>query len=1358
MAGTVTIKAILDTGAFSRSLDDMRRRLKALESGSIDKVDQAASKAAAGIDRAAASAQRAADSLKGVRGDALDGVAESAGEAASAVDGISGAVGDAGDSLGDVDDADKRLDWKGLEDGETAAQRLDGGFTVLKGTLANLAADGIAKAASAAKDMAAEVIDIGKGFESSMSNVEALSGASEEELDALEGKARELGATTTFSASQAADALGYMALAGWDAQEMLDGVGGALTLAQAGEMDLAASSDLITDYLSAFGMQAGETNRMVDVLAYSQANANTTVEGLGMAFKNCAANAHAAGLDVETTSAAISMMANQGLKGSEAGTAMNAMLRDMTDKMKDGSIEIGKNKVQVMDAQGNYRDFAAILADVERGTYGMGDAEKAAALQSTFTADSIKGINLLLNAGSGGLATFRDELYSSGGAAEALAGTMTDNLGGDLAAMNSALEETAIKVYDKVREPLRELVQFITSDMVPGIEWLVENFDEVAPHAAAVAGAIALIAARGKLVKSDAYQALVKELFRVEGASTGAATAAGRNAAAQKTAAAATKTTAGTVKASTVAMNAGRIAAAGMGAALKTIAPLAAMSILLEVLFAIGGAMDDAREHGEKYRAATKGLEDAQKSMGDSAQAAKDAFEDADVSVSEYAGSIDDLKSRVDEALESNAELADSLGDIFKAAGAEVGSLEGYESTIEELAGRSDLSAEQVAKLELAVQGVNEACGTTYEVAQDSEGAYQIMADGAAVAKDEILKLCDAQQLQIQLEANKEAYAEVWKDHAEKVQTAADAQAGYNDIVAKRDAGEDVGNQVKELRDALNDANAALESSERVLKSTTEAQTLYQMALDQGPGSMSRAVADNQSLTAALAGTGRSALDFASDMEAVGVSAEKIAGVNQSVAADIAAAYDGTFASVKQVLDDHAIVADEESERVQLAFEAMGLSIQDMGDNAAEKLPVVQETLASMVGDVEPTLMDVAAACRANGYAIPESLAQSIASSSGLPVEQVQLMADQMAVKASFTAAAEKAAAEGGEIPKTLAAEISANSGIPKDQVKAMIDAMALEFAGGDVEAATSLLGHELNAGLVSGIEGSADMPAAAVGTMSQATIDKARETFGVHSPSTVFAEIGANVDQGLAQGVAQSEGIVSAAMSTMLTNAVSKASEAAGQGTAGLSKALADSMTEAAQSTSAGVSGMKASVTKGMAEIVANMKTIDQGKAAMDAAFDSVVSKAQSSMSAATDAVRNAVGAMKSAMNFSWSLPHLKVPHVQVSGKFNLDPPSAPNFKVNWYATGGIFDRASIIGVGEAGREAVVPLTRPNLAPFAEAVAAEMGGGGTTVVNNYYIDGIQVDAESAMGRAVADVARALRMEQRSNARRGYGR
>lgn len=299
-------------------------------------------------------------------------------------------------------------------------------------------------------------------FNASMSKTGALMGATQQEMTQLSNAAKEYGASTQFSATECSDALGYMALAGWDANQSISALPGVLNMAAASGMDLAQASDLVTDYLSAFGMEASQAGEMADVLSYAQAHSNTTTEGLGEAFKNCAANAHAAGMDLQTTTALLGQLANQGLKGSEAGTALTAVMRDMTAKMKDGAIQIGNTKVQVQDANGNYRDMIDILADVESATNGMGDAERAAALQSTFTSDSIKGLNLLLNAGSGSAEEFRDQLNDCGGSAEEMANKMNDNLAGDIKACQSAFESMQLAVGEKLDPVLRKAVQTLT--------------------------------------------------------------------------------------------------------------------------------------------------------------------------------------------------------------------------------------------------------------------------------------------------------------------------------------------------------------------------------------------------------------------------------------------------------------------------------------------------------------------------------------------------------------------------------------------------------------------------------------------------------------------------------------------------------------------------------------------------------------------------------------------------------------------------------------------------------------------------------------------------------------------------------
>lgn len=393
--------------------------------------------------------------------------------------------------LSDAEYAADKLD-NSLEEVESSAKKADDGFTMFKATLANLAADAIMRAVDGIKNLVGNVIELGQNFTSTMSEVSAISGATGEDFEKLEACAREYGATTVFSASNAAEALKYMSLAGWDADQSTSALGGVLNLAAASGMELGAASDMVTDYLSAFAMEAGDAAYFADLLSYAQSHSNTTAEALGEAYKNCAANLNAAGQDVETVTSLLEGMANQGYKGSEAGTAMAAIMRDITNGMKDGAIKIGETSVAVMDAQGNFRDLTDILTEVEAATNGMGDAERAVALSSTFTADSTKGLNLILNEGMDNIAGYEEELRGASGSAEEMANIMNDNLSGDVAAMSSAFEELGLKIYDALESKLRAGVQFITNGVIPAIEWLGGHIPEVT---IAVSGLGAVIAA-----------------------------------------------------------------------------------------------------------------------------------------------------------------------------------------------------------------------------------------------------------------------------------------------------------------------------------------------------------------------------------------------------------------------------------------------------------------------------------------------------------------------------------------------------------------------------------------------------------------------------------------------------------------------------------------------------------------------------------------------------------------------------------------------------------------------------------------------------------------------------------------------
>lgn len=415
--------------------------------------------------------------------DELTRAAEDAGESIDSLSESTESLGDSVDGLGDGDGLDNL--GESAEEAGSSMGEAEGKANSLADSLKKLfAVISMAAVLSQVGKYASDAIDIGKDYKAMMSEVQALSGATGSDLALLQNTAREYGATTVFSATEAAEALKYMSLAGWDAQQSSSALGGVLNLAAASGMELGQASDMVTDYLSAFGMQAQDSAYFADMLAYAQANSNTSAAQLGEAYRNSAANLNAAGQDVETVTSMLEAMANQGYKGSEAGTALTAVMRDITNNMEDGAIKIGETSVAVSDAQGNFRDLTDILLDVEKATNGMGEADRAAALGATFTADSTKGLNLMLNEGVENIARYEEALRGSTGAAEDMADTMNDNLNGDMANMNSAFEEMELQTFEAMEEPMREGVQYLTNTIIPILtEWVPAAFESFASGA-----------------------------------------------------------------------------------------------------------------------------------------------------------------------------------------------------------------------------------------------------------------------------------------------------------------------------------------------------------------------------------------------------------------------------------------------------------------------------------------------------------------------------------------------------------------------------------------------------------------------------------------------------------------------------------------------------------------------------------------------------------------------------------------------------------------------------------------------------------------------------------------------------------
>ena len=268
--------------------------------------------------------------------------------------------------------------------------------------------------------LATMAVRTGSQYETSMSKVQAISGATADEMEKLQDVAREMGATTRYSASEASDALSYMALAGWNVEQMTSALPGVLNLATAGQLDLASASDILTDMMSMFGIEAEDASKATDIFASAQSNSNTNVQQLSEALKMAGPAAASASQSLEDTSAVLGILADNGIKGSAAGTAVNSMFMDLQKSAENGAVSIGDASVAVYDAEGNMRSIVDIIKDVESATEGMSDEQRNAALQSVFQQQSLRGVNTLLNAGTDSLFDLQNELYNSSGAAQDL--------------------------------------------------------------------------------------------------------------------------------------------------------------------------------------------------------------------------------------------------------------------------------------------------------------------------------------------------------------------------------------------------------------------------------------------------------------------------------------------------------------------------------------------------------------------------------------------------------------------------------------------------------------------------------------------------------------------------------------------------------------------------------------------------------------------------------------------------------------------------------------------------------------------------------------------------------------------------
>lgn len=368
----------------------------------------------------------------------------------------------------------KTLGGEAADAGKTSGSKFTAGFKSAIGGAAKVAAGALVASTAAVGAFAKSAVDAGSQFDSSMSQVAATMGVTVDEIGVLRDFAQEMGSKTAFSATEAADALNYMALAGYDAETSMQMLPNVLNLAAAGGMELASASDMITDSQSALGLTLEETSSLVDKMASASSKSNTSVSQLGEAILKIGGTAKTLSGGTTELATALGILADNGTKGAEGGTALRNIMLSLqapTDKAAKALDELG---IDAYDAEGNMRPLSEIFSDFNTALDGATDEKRANVLNNIFNKVDLKNVNALMNTNAERWEELAAAIDDSQGASQKMADTQLDNLTGDITLFQSALEGVKIAVSDGLTPSLREFVQFGTD----GLSRITEAFNE----------------------------------------------------------------------------------------------------------------------------------------------------------------------------------------------------------------------------------------------------------------------------------------------------------------------------------------------------------------------------------------------------------------------------------------------------------------------------------------------------------------------------------------------------------------------------------------------------------------------------------------------------------------------------------------------------------------------------------------------------------------------------------------------------------------------------------------------------------------------------------------------------------------
>lgn len=758
------------------------------------------------------------------------------------------------------------------EEVEEATKDASDGFTIMKGALADLAASAVKMGLRALTDFGKETFKVGADFQKAMSQVEAVSGASAEEMQLLSDKAKEMGATTIFSASESAEAFNYMAMAGWKTEDMLDGIEGIMNLAAASGADLATTSDIVTDALTAMGYEAKDAGHLADVMAAAASNSNTNVEMMGATFQYAAPLVGALGYNMEDTAVAIGMMANAGIKGEKAGTALRSILTRMstgTGECADAMAELGISMTTVNeDGTTSMRSLDDVMTDLRTAFADLDESQQAQFASSIAGQEAMSGLLAIVNGSDEDFNNLKRAINNSDGAAKSMADTMNDNVDGALTLLKSNIEGKMIGVFEaaapQIQEALKQIsealdnvdwdavgeaVGNIAEKIGEFITWVLNNGDTVSGILEGVGGALLTVFAVNKA--SDFIKKLGDVATAIKNIGTDSDTAKESASLLSKLI---TSPTAWAV-----------IAIAGVTTAVLEMDRQFEETIRKQHEFTSEQqeVIDKAGEVAEQYTqikdARDKAYQDTSSEFGyfeelveeyngliDKNGEVKDGYQErADFIVNTLANAMGVEREDIQKNIEKNGKFSESIYDIIKAKEAEAMIHAGEDAYTAALKGRTEAFTTYQESLSIQAQKEKELADAEKELS-DARDAYNNSdyAEGMLMLEDAI------KNAQVSVDAAQKVYDEA----SEAVEGAKEAYEGFNSTIENHEGlvSAVMTGDADAIADALSNIKYDFKTAESATKETLEAQvetyrqTYKDMkaAVEQGAPGITQAMVD----------------------------------------------------------------------------------------------------------------------------------------------------------------------------------------------------------------------------------------------------------------------------------------------------------------------------------------------------------------------------------------------------------------------------------------------------------------------------------------------------------------------------------